>query len=134
MNRIIRFSASFLIAVTPLTPSLAQTAPGAGSVALQRCTGGYQPPVVRGSQQQWVMDAYPSSALRNEEEGDVGVAITVGLDGRAMDVEVTQRAASEALNRAAIESIMRRARFLPAMQNCKPVVGEFETYTRWRVR
>lgn len=122
-----------VFAVAPLSEILAQSA-NAPNAAARRCVKGYQPPVPMVSQQRWVMDDYPESAMRNEEEGDVGVAITVGLDGRAVDVEVTQRAASQALNDAAVKAIMRRARFYPAMQNCKPVVGEFETYIRWRLR
>jgi protein TonB len=88
----------------------------------------------RGNPGSWVTaDDYPSSAMRGGIEGQVGVVISVGTDGRAIDVEVTQRSASPALDNATITTVMRRARFLPALRNCQPVVGEYTTVIRWAI-
>jgi periplasmic protein TonB len=113
--------------------ALAQPAPPVAAPKMQECTGGYQPPVMIRTSLMRMMENYPSKALREEAEGVVGVAITVGVDGRAFDVEITQRAESEDLNIATIQGVTRYGRFYPALQDCKPVIGELTTAIRWAI-
>jgi protein TonB len=101
---------------------------------MQPCTGKLQPPVPILPPQRWIgFDDYPSRSLRNEEEGKVYVTITVGVDGRARDVEVTSSSATPGLEEATIAIIKRRSRFMPALNKCKPVEGEFETSLNWKI-
>jgi|JI7StandDraft_1071085.scaffolds.fasta_scaffold879275_1 outer membrane biosynthesis protein TonB len=111
--------------------ALAQPAPPVATPKMQKCTGGYQPPVMIPASMARIVENYPERALREGAEGVVGAAITVGVDGRAMDVEITQRAESEYLNDATITGILRYGRFMPALQDCKPVVGELSKTIRW---
>lgn len=111
--------------------ALAQPAPPAAPPRMQACTGGYQPPVMIRASMMRIIESYPERARRDGAEGVVGAAITVGLDGRAIDVEITQRAESEDLNNGTIQAILRYGRFMPALQDCKPVVGELSQTIRW---
>jgi TonB family protein len=125
-------TATFLLCLA--SPIMAQGVADPAVPGMQKCTGGFQPPVPRGNRSSWVTsEDYPASALRAEEEGTVAVAITVGVDGRAIDVEITQSALSDKINQATIQLIMRRARFLPALNKCKPVQGEFVTKINWMI-
>lgn len=130
MARLVRFGIA--VAACGLgAAALAQSAPPVAVPKMQACTGGYQPPVMIRASMMRITENYPARALREGEEGVVGAAITVGLDGRAMDVEITQRAESEDLNNATIQGILRYGRFMPALQDCKPVVGELQQTIRW---
>src|SRR3546814_12523039 len=63
----------------------------------------------------WATNAdYPSSALRNEEEGTTGFRVTVGTNGRVTDCSVTSSSGSSTLDAATCRLINRRARFTPA--------------------
>lgn len=129
---------AMILAVSLASAAVSQTPGQPAGTALvppppmQPCKGGFQPPVPRGWPGAWIRsEDYPSRALRNEEQGRVYVTITVGKDGRARDVEVTSSSASAEINEATVRAIMRRARFLPALNKCVVSDGEFETSLNW---
>ncbi|WP_265530264.1 energy transducer TonB [Sphingomicrobium marinum] len=59
-------------------------------------------------------DDYPSSALRNDEEGIVRARLIVGVDGRVRDCTVVRSSGSSALDTATCDIFIRRSRFDPA--------------------
>ena len=58
---------------------------------------------------------YPSSALRREEQGTVGMRITIGANGRVEACTVTSSSGSSALDDAACRGMQRYARYNPAL-------------------
>jgi periplasmic protein TonB len=65
---------------------------------------------------------YPSSAMRNGDQGTVMVRVDVGPDGVPTSVEVAQRSGSRDLDRAALAAV-RQWRFQPAQRDGQPVAG-----------
>ena len=57
---------------------------------------------------------YPSSAIRNEEQGTTRFRLAVGPDGRVADCTVTASSGSSALDSATCRLMRQRARFTPA--------------------
>lgn len=62
-----------------------------------------------------IQNNYPSRAVRQEIEGNVGVAVTVGPDGRVTGCSVTASSGSDILDEAACEGMQRYARYNPAL-------------------
>lgn len=60
------------------------------------------------------VEDYPSSALRNDEEGIVRARLIVGVDGQVRDCTVVRSSGSTALDGATCDIFIRRARFEPA--------------------
>lgn len=57
---------------------------------------------------------YPSSALRNDEEGIVRARLIVGVEGQVRECTVVRSSGSTALDDATCDIFIRRARFEPA--------------------
>ena len=77
--------------------------------------------------QRRIIENYPSRALRREIEGTVGVAVTVGPDGRVSGCRVT-RSADPILDEAACADMTRYARFNPALDAAgNPTSGSWST-------
>jgi protein TonB len=75
-----------------------------------------------------IQDNYPSSALRAEKEGRVGVRVTVGPDGRVSDCSVTSSSGTPDLDTAACDGMQRYARFDPALNDDgSPTSGSYAT-------
>ncbi|MEQ8827477.1 MAG: TonB family protein, partial [Parvibaculum sp.] len=73
-------------------------------------------------------DDYPSRALRQDEEGVVGVRVTVGTNGRVSGCSVTSSSGSSILDQAACRSMKRYARFEPALNDAgDPTTGSWST-------
>lgn len=66
------------------------------------------------------MDDYPASALRAGQEGDVGVTLTLGQDGRVTNCAVTEPSPFPVLNDATCRNLQRRARFAPFREGIDP--------------
>src|SRR3546814_4122687 len=83
----------------------------------------------------WATNAdYPSSALRNEEEGTTGFRVTVGTNGRVTDCSVTSSSGSSTLDEATCRLITRRARFTPAEDsNGNPITDTYSNRIRWQI-
>jgi protein TonB len=59
-------------------------------------------------------DDYPTSAIRNEEQGTTRFVLQVGADGRVSGCSVTGSSGSTALDSTACRLMRARARFTPA--------------------
>ena len=60
-----------------------------------------------------IQESYPSQALRNEEEGQVSLAVIVGSDGKVTDCLILKSSGSKALDSGACLGMLR-AEFEPA--------------------
>lgn len=81
----------------------------------------------RDGQNRWaarIQSNYPRRAVQREIEGNVGVAVTVGADGRVTACSVTASSGSEDLDQAACEGMQRYARYEPALDDAgNPTTG-----------
>ncbi|HEX8574307.1 MAG TPA: TonB family protein [Allosphingosinicella sp.] len=74
-----------------------------------------EPARARANLASYVSDAdYPSSAIRNEEEGMTRFRLAVGPDGKVTECTVTASSGSSALDSATCRLMKQRARFTPA--------------------
>ena len=78
---------------------------------------------VKGNWAARIQGDYPSSALRREEQGTVGMRITVGADGRVEACSVTSSSGSSALDEAACRGMQRYARYDPALNSAGNAVS-----------
>ena len=62
-----------------------------------------------------IQEAYPSTAVRREIEGNVGVSVTIGTDGRVTGCRVTNSSGENILDEAACDGMQRYARYNPAL-------------------
>ena len=75
---------------------------------------------------------YPSSALRNEEQGTTRFRLTVGPDGRVADCTITSSSGSSALDATTCRLMKSRARFVPARDSeGQPVADTATSAVRW---
>lgn len=75
-----------------------------------------------------IQENYPSDALRMEKEGRVGVAVTIGSDGRVTGCTVTSSSGTPSLDRAACDGMQRYARYDPALDSAgNPTSGSAST-------
>lgn len=77
---------------------------------------------------------YPTAALRELRSGRTSFKITVGTDGRATNCAVTASSGSRDLDDAACTTIMRRARFIPAIDaHGDPIEGQWSSTMSWTI-
>ncbi len=76
--------------------------------------------------------AYPEEARRRGEEGEVGLRVLVGADGRVARVVVMTSSGHERLDEAAREGA-RRWRFQPARRGGEPIRAWVELPVRFRL-
>ena len=67
---------------------------------------------------------YPSSAVRNEEQGTTRFRLTVGANGRVTDCSVTSSSGSPALDATTCKLMRQRAKFTPAMDSSGTPTGD----------
>lgn len=81
----------------------------------------------RDGQNRWaarIQSNYPRRAVQREIEGNVGVSVVVGPDGRVTQCQVTTPSGSEDLDQAACEGMQRYARYEPALDDAgNPTTG-----------
>jgi periplasmic protein TonB len=71
-----------------------------------------------------IQSNYPRRAVQREIEGNVGVSVVVGPDGRVTQCSVTTPSGSEDLDQAACEGMQRYARYEPALDDAgNPTTG-----------
>ena len=58
--------------------------------------------------------AYPAIARRHEQQGTVTIRVLVGIDGLVQRAEIAESSGFDVLDEAAIETVRRRWRFIPA--------------------
>jgi protein TonB len=113
-----------------LTPTVIDTAPTASTLPSK--AAGVR---ARGSKSAWITtDDYPPSAIRAEEQGVVGIAVTIGADGRVNGCTVTGSSGSGTLDAAACRLYQRRARFDPARDDAgNAVASSYNDRVRWEL-
>jgi protein TonB len=80
-------------------------------------------------------DDYPPSALDREEQGTVGVSLSIGTNGRVSGCSVTSSSGSSTLDRTTCRILQSRARFTPAQDsNGNPTSGTFSQRITWRIQ
>ena len=78
--------------------------------------------------QRRIIEDYPSEALREEAQGTVGVALTIASDGVPSQCRVTQSSGHAVLDETACASMLRNARFDPALDDRgQPTTGSWST-------
>ena len=84
-------------------------------------------PVQRDNFSRWaarIQEAYPARAIRQELEGNVGVSVVIGADGRVTGCTVTASSGESILDEAACEGMQRYARYTPAKNDAgQPTTG-----------
>ena len=75
-----------------------------------------------------IQSNYPRRAEREGTEGNVGVSVTVGTDGRVASCSVTSSSGSSDLDSAACDGMTRYARFNPALDQAgNPITDTYRT-------
>ncbi|MFM6933079.1 MAG: energy transducer TonB [Novosphingobium sp.] len=92
-----------------------------------------RPASPKGNPGYWATTAdYPSAALREEITGVTRFRLTVGIDGRVSQCEVTQSSGSAILDATTCSLVVRRARFNPATDAAGNLaIGTYSTAVRW---
>jgi len=84
-------------------------------------------PVQRDNFNRWaarIQEAYPARAIRQELEGNVGVSVVIGADGRVTSCTVSSSSGESILDEAACEGMQRYARYNPALNDAgQPTTG-----------
>jgi periplasmic protein TonB len=77
---------------------------------------------------------YPSSALRNEEQGTTAVRLEIGPNGRVTGCTVTSSSGSASLDDTTCKLLSRRARFTPARDDTgQPTNDTYTQRVTWRL-
>ena len=75
-----------------------------------------------------IQENYPSRAVRRGVEGNVGVSVQIGPDGRVSSCRVTASSGESDLDSAACQGMERYARFNPALNAAgEPTTGSYST-------
>jgi len=81
-----------------------------------------------------ISENYPSRALREEVEGNVGVSVTISANGRVSGCRVTRSSGSKILDDAACKGMSRYARFNEALDDAgNPTSGSYATTITYRL-
>lgn len=100
------------------------------------------PPVIskaaeaRGNPGSWFRNDtdYPSEAIRNEEQGTVGISFEVNAEGRVENCRVTQSAGSRSLDQTTCDLAVRRGRYSPAKDAAGNPIKQSKTLrVTWRL-
>ena len=104
-------------AAPPSRPPAIRAAPAAGSLARLLTT-----------------DDYPNAALRNEEQGTVGVKLNVDSAGHVSGCTVTESSGSDSLDTTTCRLMIERGRFTPARnRHGRPVPDTYTQKITWRI-
>lgn len=133
MNRTIAMSAvaaSLLSGAVP-APASAEESWFSGTPAAPCARyNGKLTPVNKGT---WITaDDYPAAALREGRGGQVVYQVRVNKLGRATKVTIVSASWPD-LGAATSRALLRRARFLPAMRRCTPLVSTYSSSITWIV-
>ncbi len=97
---------------------------GSGVAALQ---ADINPVLVRS-----IQVPYPAAARRLGLEGTVRVLVEIGTDGAVISDEVYSSSGHRLLDLAALDAV-KKARFLPALKNGRPVIARILWPIRFRL-
>ena len=78
---------------------------------------------------------YPAAALRNEEQGTVGVRLSIGTDGRVASCSISSPSGSSSLDSTTCRLIQRRFRYTPAKDSDgNPVADTIVQRVTWKIQ
>jgi len=94
-----------------------------------------EPKSVTGSLQGLIRNSdYPDSAIEREEQGTVGVSLTIGPSGRVSNCSVTSSSGSRTLDSTTCRILSSRARYQPAQDSSgNPMSGNVTGRVTWRL-
>jgi protein TonB len=75
---------------------------------------------------------YPTSSLRNGEEGTVVLALMVNASGKVDSAKVAKSSGYRSLDRAA-QTALSLCKFQPAMDNGQPQAGWAQIAYNWKI-
>lgn len=83
----------------------------------------------------WITtDDYPTSLLRENVQGSVGISVTIGVDGRVRSCLVTQSSGNKQLDDTTCRLYTQRARFTPARDaDGNPTIAQRSDRYRWQI-
>lgn len=95
--------------------------------------GKSRPVVPAGNPGTWVTNAdYPLASLRAEQQGVTGFRLKVDPQGRPTACELTSSSGSPELDSTTCSLMMRRGRFVPALDvKGRPTAGTYSSRFRW---
>ncbi|MEP9360527.1 TonB family protein [Sphingomonas sp. KR3-1] len=123
-----------LLALALAPPALAQmTGAGAPDVPLAPALASRAKPLVDPAF--WLgEDDYPRAALRAEQEGRVGLLLSIDLDGRVSDCTVLASSGVQLLDRHSCGLLTRRLRFTPALgRDRAPAPDRWNYVVDWKM-
>ena len=109
-----------------------EEAAAAQAAGLGRATGAVVPPGPDARYQN-AAPGYPEMARMRGEQGSVALEISVGTDGRPIQVTVARSSGSPMLDGAARRAV-QEWRFRPAMRDGEPVPGTIRTTVHFRLQ
>ncbi|MEW4449156.1 energy transducer TonB [Qipengyuania sp. JC766] len=120
-----------LLQTIPPPRMLAITPPPIATAPPMRLAAGY--PAVPIDRESWItIDDYPASALRQLQEGPVGVSMQIDSLGRVEQCEIRSSSGYAQLDDWTCRILTRRATFDPATDdNGNPQAGSYATVVRW---
>lgn len=102
----------------PVAGSVAELGPAAGPASIAPAPG---PATMRLEYTSAPPPAYPRDALRRGAEGTVLLQVLVGIDGRPLEVSISDSSGHRDLDAAARRHVLARWRFRPAHRDGHPV-------------
>ena len=95
-----------------------------------------EPRSLSGSLQGLIRDSdYPESAIEREEQGTVGVTLTIGTTGRVTGCSVSSPSGSRTLDSATCRILSSRARYQPGQDSSgNPTSGSVTGRITWRLQ
>jgi protein TonB len=134
------------IAVTPSNVTTVNTPPPPAPIVLAPRPAPPPPPAPKVShakgvqpkgQSRWasrIQENYPPRAVRSGTEGTVGVAVTVGPNGKVSACSVSSSSGSDVLDEAACDGMRRYAQFDPALdEDGNPTSASWSTRIVYRL-
>lgn len=95
-----------------------------------------EPRSLSGSLQGLIRDSdYPESAIEREEQGTVGVSLSIGTTGRVTGCSVSSSSGSRTLDSATCRILSSRARYQPGQDSSgNPTSGTVSGKVTWRLQ
>jgi protein TonB len=111
------------VVMTPTAPTVVAPPPPPAAPVISKAAG------PKGNPASWVTaEDYPASALRNEEQGVVGLTFDIDSAGRVQNCRVSSTSGSSVLDDTACKLVTRRGRYTPALDTAgNPTAGGTKT-------
>jgi len=123
-----------LAAQAPIGAAMAQSGPAPMTLILP-VPRRAMPAVPIGPLGEWASDNdYPTRSLQLDESGIAHFILTIDANGAPTDCRITESTNSERLDSVTCELMMKRARFVPALDEAgKNTIGTWSSAVKWAV-